>query len=209
MYVPLRVAAKHYNVSKQTIAIWSAKGDIQTILLPSGQRRFKITGDGNVERPTQRTKVCYCRVSSQGQKDDLERQISYMREKYPGWEIHSDIGSGLNWKRTKLRAILRRCLQGDIECIAVAHKDRLARFGFEIIEFMLAEVGVKLLCDDEEVHTSKEEELAEDILSIITVFSSRLYGRRKYKKDPQDHSEAECTNGAQINAMDGLLQVDV
>jgi predicted site-specific integrase-resolvase len=156
--------------------------------------------------------VCYCRVSSSGQKDDLQRQIDYMRRKYPGWEIVSDVGSGLNWKRRGLRALLRRCVQGDIRQVAVAHKDRLARFGYQIIEFMLGECGVQLLCDDAEVHVSKEKELVDDILSIVTVFSARIHGQRHYAND-QTRQEAGSRSPkrrrAETQGVDGVLQEDV
>jgi predicted site-specific integrase-resolvase len=121
-------------------------------------------------------------VSSGGQKNDLERQVQYMREKYPGWQIVTDVGSGLNWNRKGLRTVLRRSLQGGVSDIAIAHKDRLARFGFEIIEFMLAQKGVRIICDSNDEHKSREEELVDDIVSIVTVFSSKIYGRRKYRR---------------------------
>ena len=160
MFVPLRDAAKHYNVCKQSIAAWAERGDIEFIELPSGHKRYRINGSGNTtlqsppSEKKEKVNICYCRVSSSGQKEDLKRQIEYMRERYPGYEIYSDIGSGLNWKRQGLRAVLRRCLQGDVEKVAVAHKDRLARFGFEILEFMLAQCGIQLLCDHQDVHKS-------------------------------------------------------
>jgi len=105
-----------------------------------------------------------------------------MRAKYPGWVVVTDVGSGLNWKRKGLRTILQRSLQGSISAIAVAHKDRLARFGFDVIEFMLAQKGVRIVCDSNDEHKSREEELVDDIISIITVFSSKIYGHRKYSK---------------------------
>lgn len=216
MYVPLRTAAKHYNVSKQTIVIWAEKGDLDFIALPSGQRRFRIRGDGNTQlttavtdQPRAKVNICYCRVSSNGQKDDLKRQIEYMRIKYPGWEICSDVGSGLNWKRTGLKTVLRRCMQGDVGAVAVAHRDRLARFGYELIEYVLEQCGVKLLCDHEAVHVSKESELVEDILSIVTVFSARIHGQRHYKKGAACHSEPDTGGAPHADHVDGVLSGDI
>lgn len=224
MFVPLRVAAKHYNVSKQTISAWASKGDLEFTVLPGGHRRFKIKGDGNVdvkEAPRkEKVDVCYCRVSSSGQKEDLQRQIAYMQRRYSGWEIASDVGSGLNWKRKGLKTLLRRCMQGDIGQVAVAHKDRLARFGYQIIEYMLGECGVKLLCDDSEIHVSKEQELVDDILSIVTVFSARIHGQRHYEtsnarkskdrqEDPEGHPESSKRRRTETHEMDGMLQEDV
>jgi predicted site-specific integrase-resolvase len=140
--------------------------------------------------------VCYCRVSSAGQKDDLQRQVEYMSTKYPGFEIITEIASGLNFHRKKLQAILRSTLQNEIETVVVAHRDRLARFGYPLIQFIFQQQGVELLCDDEDDHKSKEEELVEDILAIITVFSSRVYGARKYKKghkNTKTETVSKCT----------------
>ena len=177
-YVSRSKAAEHFGVSGQTIVKWANNNRIKYTVQPSGQRRYGI---GEVQDGNQQAKICYCRVSSNGQKDDLKRQVEYMQSKYPGWEIVTDIGSGLNWNRKGLKAVLRRSLQGGVSDIAVAHKDRLARFGFDIIEYMLAEKGVRVLCDSNDEHKSREQELVEDILSIITVFSSKVYGRRKYR----------------------------
>jgi len=181
MYVSRARAAKHFEVSGQTIVKWADCGILDFVRQPSGQRRYWI-GESRREAAKQKKNICYCRVSSAGQKEDLHRQIEYMRNKYPGWEIVSDIGSGLNWKRKGLKTILQRALQGDVGKIAIAHKDRMARFGFDIIEYMLAQRNVRIICDAHDDHKSKEEELVEDILSIITVFSSKMYGRRKYTK---------------------------
>jgi len=178
-YVSRSKAAEYFGVSGQTIVKWAINNRIKYIVQPSGQRRYCI---GDIQDANQQAQICYCRVSSNGQKDDLKRQVEYMRTKFPEWEVVTDIGSGLNWNRKGLRTILRRSLQGGVSDIAVAHRDRLARFGFEIIEFMLGQKGVRIICDSNDEHKSREEELVDDIVSIITVFSSKIYGRRKYRK---------------------------
>jgi predicted site-specific integrase-resolvase len=190
-YVSRSKAAEHFGVSGQTIAKWAKSGKLEYFAQPSGQKRYaiRLQDDGQ-----QAQKVCYCRVSSSGQKDDLKRQVDYMRAKYPGWIVVTDIGSGLNWKRKGLRAVLQRSLQGSISVIAVAHKDRLARFGFDIIEFMLAQKGVRIVCDSNDEHRSREEELVEDIISIITVFSSKVYGHRKYKRFDTGQTRPSVSN---------------
>lgn len=215
MYVPLRIASKHYGVCKQTVMQWACSGTVDFIDLPSGQRRYRIRGSGNTtfaeekDAETQKANVCYCRVSSQGQKDDLERQVQYMRSKHPGWEIVTDIGSGLNWKRKGLKAVLRRCMQGAVAKVAVAHKDRLSRFGYEILEFVMGECGVALLCDDQDVHRSKETELAEDILSIVTVFSARIHGQRHYKTSAKSDPPAVQGGPCEAQTVDGSVSTDV
>ena len=216
MYVPIRTAAKHYNVSKQTVRAWGDKNEIEFITIPSGQRRYKIRGDGNTQTThatrndqNEKINICYCRVSSNGQKEDLKRQIEYMQRKYPGWVIYSDIGSGLNWKRHGLKTVLRRCLLGDVGKVAVAHKDRLARFGYELIDFIMAQCGVELLCEYEETHKSKEAELVDDILSIVTVFSARIHGGRHYDKDPKSDPSPIERGRHETETVDGMLQMDI
>jgi predicted site-specific integrase-resolvase len=212
MYVPIRLAAKHYSVSDQTIRAWGEKGKLEFISLPSGQKRYRIRGHGNVDvqpdtpKEKEKVNVCYCRVSSSGQKEDLLRQIQYMQNKYPGWVIYTDIGSGLNWKRKGLKTLLQRCMLGDVQKVAVAHKDRLARFGYELIEYIMAQCGVQLLCDHENDHKSKESELVQDILSIVTVFSARIHGSRHYNnKDPKTDSVPKKRGREEVNDVDGVL----
>ena len=84
--------------------------------------------------------ICYCRVSTRNQKDDLERQLKYMKEKYPTYEIMTDIGSGLNMNRRKLREIIKLAINGDINELVIAHRDRLARFGYDLIENLIPKV---------------------------------------------------------------------
>jgi putative resolvase len=133
-------------------------------------------------------RVCYCRVSSGKQRDDLARQVSSMQERFPDYEIVTDIdiGSGLNFKRPGMRALLESHVRGDVQEIVVAHRDRLARFGSELFDLVLQVHGGKLLVLDQQ-SLSPEDELTRDLLSIIHVFSCRLHGLRKYgrkiKKD--------------------------
>ncbi len=123
--------------------------------------------------------ICYCRVSSKKQRDDLARQVVYMRENFPKAEIVSDIGSGLNYKRPGLKTILDRLMCGEKLTIVVAHKDRLARFGTELIEHLVNTNGGELLVLNKTVH-SPEQELTQDLLAILTVFSCRMHGLRRY-----------------------------
>ena len=124
--------------------------------------------------------VCYCRVSSSKQRDDLERQVSFMRSIYPEAEIIKDIGSGLNFKRKGLRAILDRLLQGNKLTIIVAHRDRLCRFGFELIQYRVEQNAGQIMVQGPTVH-SPSAELTADLLSILHIFS-RMHGLRKYSK---------------------------
>ena len=131
------------------------------------------------KKQTTKRNICYCRVSTSSQKEDLERQVEFFRCKYPNHEIIKDIGSGLNFKRKGFNSILDFAFKGDIGEVVVTHKDRLCRFGFELVLRIIESTNGKILVLDKE-ETSPEKELVNDILSIITVFSSRLYGLRSH-----------------------------
>lgn len=141
MLVPIRKASQMTGLHPNTLRKYADNGKFKAIrLTENGQRLFDTSSFEYVklekEIETAQSTVCYCRVLSGKQKDDLARQIVYMREKFPNAEIIKDIGSGLNFKRKGLRTILQRLLQGDKFTLIVAHRDRLCRFGFELIEFL-------------------------------------------------------------------------
>jgi predicted site-specific integrase-resolvase len=121
-------------------------------------------------------------VSTLGQKSDLIHQVELMREKYPEYEIIQDIASGLNFNRPGLNKIIKMALNKEVSELVVMYKDRLARFGFELIETIIRESsGGKIIIVNNN-DDSPEEELTKDLVSIINVFSSKLNGLRKYKK---------------------------
>jgi predicted site-specific integrase-resolvase len=151
----------------------------------AGQRLYDVQSYIHGAVPT--ALICYCRVSSAKQRDDLERQIAFMRERYPTADIVKDIGSGLNFKRKGLRALLLRLLAGDKLTLVVAHRDRLARFGFDLIEYLVEQNGGELVVLDQTVH-SPTTELTQDLLTILTVFSCRMHGLRKYRTEIQKDS---------------------
>jgi putative resolvase len=127
-------------------------------------------------------KICYCRVSSQKQKEDLERQIEFMKEKYPGYEIISDIGSSLNLNRKGLVKILDMAIEGEIDELVIAYKDRLARFGFDMIENLIHKYSKgKIVIVNREKEKTPMEEVSEDIISIMNVYVAKINGLRKYK----------------------------
>lgn len=129
----------------------------------------------------QKKKICYARVSSAKQKDDLERQKDFFRSKFVDYELVCDIGSGINWRRKGLQTILDQSMQGLVEEVVVAHRDRLCRFGFELVEFILRKNKVRLVVLGNENAKSDTQELAEDIMSIIHVYSCKQMGKRRYK----------------------------
>lgn len=177
-YVPLRKAVNALGLHPNTLRKYADSGAIPSIKNEAGQRLYDI--ETYINGPGDEVEIIYARVSSYGQRDDLRGQINYLQKQYPYAEVIKDIGGGLNFKRKGLRAILERAMSGDKLKIIVAHKDRLARFGFELIQYIIESNGGTVLVLNEVVH-SPEQELVNDILTIIHTFSCRLYGLRKYR----------------------------
>jgi predicted site-specific integrase-resolvase len=178
-YLPLRKAVERLGLHPNTLRRYADEEKIKVIKNEAGQRLYDV--ESYIRGAANSSLVCYCRVSSSKQKDDLQRQIAYMQSLYPEAEIIQDIGSGLNFKRKGLRSILDRLLRGDKLKIIVACRDRLCRFGFELIQYMVEQNGGEILVLDKTVHCP-ETELTTDLLSIIHVFSCRMHGLRKYSK---------------------------
>lgn len=172
-------ASKILGVHQQTLRLWAKAGKIDYVRAPNGNRLFDVDSFLQGEKPTKRAKIIYARVSSRNQKDDLSNQIHYLRERYPNHELIEDIGSGLNFKRKGFKTLLDRVLSGDVEEVIISHRDRLCRFGFELLQSIADKYTTKLLVLDN-VKLSPQEELVQDLISIIHVFSCRIYGLRKY-----------------------------
>jgi len=135
----------------------------------------------NINRNDDKKKrYIYCRVSSNKQKDDLIRQREFLQRMYPQHDIIEDVGSGINFKRKGIQTILEQSMLGNIEEIVVAYKDRLARFGYELIESIVNQGGGKITIINDEKFKSCEQELAEDLLAIIHIFNCRQMGKRRY-----------------------------
>ncbi|WP_407892825.1 IS607 family transposase [Scytonema sp. NUACC26] len=200
-YVPARVATTKLGVTLRTLLRWEEAGKIKTIKTPNGQRRYDLDSVIPVRQPDKPT-VLYARVSSHSQKSDLERQIQFLSVEYPGCEVVKDIGSGLNFKRKGLLALLERILSGDVGVVVVANKDRLCRFGFDLIAWMAKRSHCEILVLNNNV-LSPEREMLEDVLAIIHVFSCRLYGLRKYKqKIKEDPDLPSVPNGRNKESLD-------
>lgn len=154
-------------------------GKIPSIRNAAGQRLFDFRC--YIRGAVPASLVYYCRVSGPKQRDDLERQIAFMREQYPTAEIIKDLGSGLHCKRKGLRSLLHRLFAGDKLTLVVAHRDRLARFGFGLITYLVEHNGGTVVVLDQTIH-GPTTELAQDLLTILTVFSCRMHGLRKYRQ---------------------------
>jgi predicted site-specific integrase-resolvase len=180
--------AKKLGRSVQTIRRWEVEGKLVAKRLPSGHRYFDdsdvrlILGGGT---PPKRCVIVYCRVSSAGQKDDLASQVSAMESFCLGSGVAVDewvteIGGGMNFKRKGFLKIIDRMQQGEVSKILVAHKDRLMRFGFDLFAHIAQESGCEIVIANQE-SLSPQQEMVEDLMSIVHTFSCRLYGMRKYK----------------------------
>lgn len=191
-YTPKETSEK-LGVHFQTLRNWEKEGKIECIRSPGGKRFYDLSGflkkyddNNNVlnESKTEILKrnICYCRVSSNSQKIELENQIKYLKMKYPNYELLSDIGSGINFNRPNFKKILNYGIKNEINTLVIAYKDRLCRISYDLIENILKEYSNCTIIIENEEDKSPEEELVDDMLQIITVFSSRLYGIRSYKK---------------------------
>ena len=206
-YISILEASKITGLSIQTIRKLGDKKEIKCFKTPSGHRRFNKQDlekfcDSNTinEEKSENTQVnyIYTRVSSKKQLDDLSRQIKYIQQQKPEYSSYisiSDIASGINFKRKGLQTILDSCLQGVIGEVIVAHRDRLSRFGFDLIKLIIEKAGGTITVIDDTQHKSTEQELAEDLLSIIHIYSCRQMGKRSYKtkqcKGPENKNDTD------------------
>ena len=180
-YYSAKQAAEILGYNPNYLRELEKQGKIACIRTAGGHRRYDVESFiKSKSKPDTFTTVCYCRVSSAKQRDDLERQVNLMRNLYPDAEVIRDIGSGLNEERRGYRSLLDRLLAGDKLQLVIAHRDRLCRFGIATIQYLVEQNGGELVVLDESVHSSSEE-LTADLLSILHVFSSRMPGLRRYR----------------------------
>lgn len=188
-WVAPRIIRVHCGVTALTLSHWADKGLIQQRHTPTGKCLYlasevhRIISGGTATSPeSSKINIIYARVSTAKQRDDLERQTSFLRERYPTHTLIADIGSGINWNRRGLQSILDQCLNKSIGEVVVAHRDRLCRIAFGLLETIIQKAGGSIVVLDSNDH-SPQQELTEDLCSIIHVFSCRLNGKRKYTVD--------------------------
>ena len=197
-YVKIGEAKKITGLQISTLRKYADENKIQSYKTPTGQRMFNKQSLQNLSNHNktvkEKTKIIYCRVSTKKQSDDLDRQIEFMRSKFPSHILITDIGSGINWKRKGLKTILEQSMLGNVSEVVVAHRDRLSRFAFELIEWICMQNNTKIIVLDREEAHSSEQDLAEDIMSIITVFAAKEHGQRKYRIHPEDEENKTVPN---------------
>ncbi len=187
--VSIGVAARELGVHRDTLRRWEREGKIEPVeRTTGGERRYDLAKLRHLAprlAPSDRVTVAYARVSTAGQRDDLARQEG-MLESFcaaNGWtyELISDIGSGLNYNKRGLRQLISRICTGDVGRLVVTHKDRLLRFGSELVYALCEHFGTEVVVINASEDTTFEEDLATDVIEIVTVFSARLYGSRSHK----------------------------
>lgn len=180
--------AKRLGITVQTLQNWDNNGKLKAYRTPTNRRYYTedqyqtYTG---LQNNTKRLNVLYARVSTYGQKDDLQNQLDFIRQYANAKGIiidqeFTDIGSGLNYQRKKWNQLLNMVMQDKINQIFITYQDRFIRFGFDWFDNLCKQHGTKIIVINNP-HTSPNQELVSDLISIIHVFSCRLYGLRKYK----------------------------
>ena len=201
MFISIGDAESFTGIGQAKLREFYKDGILKGFTTPSGQRRFNIQclrEFCNITSQSEKKEVgkinfLYARVSSKKQYDDLSRQVEFLQnwagDKVSEYIVIEDIGSGINFKRKGFNAILDRCLQGVIGEVVVAHKDRLSRFAFELIESIVSKAGGKITVIQDSGNITSEQELAEDLLSIVHIYSCRQMGKRSYSRRTQTTSE--------------------
>ena len=184
-FIKIGEAAKLLGVSVQALRNWEMEGKIMpSHRTPGGQRMYdlaELLGVNDLSSPT----IAYARVSSSDQKEDLERQHAVLEAfcNKNGWqtEIIRDLGSGMNYNKKGLLHLLELMVHGQMSRLVLTHKDRLLRFGAEIV-FRICELkGIEVVIINKGEQPSFEEELTRDVMEIMTVFCAKLYGRHSHK----------------------------
>ena len=182
--------AEIIGVSVKTLQRWDRQKKLVPDRTPTNRRIYTehhlSTALGRIFEQEERETVVYARVSSQNQKPDLENQIEVLTEfcNSSGYTVDKyvkEVGGGLNFKRKKFVKLLDQVMSGKIEQLIVAHKDRLSRFGFDLIEHICKVNNCELIVMNNE-KLSPEQEMIQDMLAIVHCFSARLYGLRNYRK---------------------------
>ena len=208
IYVPPREATKILGVHERTLYLWEQKGWIDVIRSKGNRRYYNvnkyleekekkmnfgsdleseskfINDDDDDVMEENKLKLAYVRVSTRGQKSDLDRQSTFMQNKYPDHKIIRDIGSGMNFNKRGIRKIIKLAIAGKIEELVIAHKDRLTRFGYELIEDLIKDYsgGKIIIIDKEEEDLEPEQEVVKDLLQIMNIFVAKMNGLRRYKE---------------------------
>jgi putative resolvase len=203
-YVAGRIIKRQYGVSDAALRKWANANMVGAVRCPGGKRLYNISDVrvlfGNTQtagEPIPKAKIIYARVSSDKQRDDLQRQIVELRKHYPNHELIKDVASGINFSSRKgFLTLLERVHAGSIEEVVISHRDRLCRFAFDLVEWLFTKHSVKLVVLDQAESPSSDpanvqQELAEDLFSVINVFVARNNGLRAAENRRKRTNQAE------------------
>ena len=189
-YYSSKTVTQILGVTAQTLRNWDKEGKLKPTYVKSNGYRYyseEAILSYTQERKTKKNLnvIGYARVSSKKQVDDLERQVNNLKEyissKYDSFDIITDIGSGINYNKPGLLRLIEKINKKEADVIVVLYKDRLLRFGFELVEHFAKLNNVKIEIIENNLDKTQEQELVEDLVQIITVFSCKLQGKRKGK----------------------------
>jgi putative resolvase len=204
-FLPSKKVCEILGVHPRSLYVWEAKKIIETIRTPGGKRlynvkKYLLEQERNIEKNKinfkniknkdqiediidNKQKIIYARVSSLGQVDDLTRQINKLQNAYPEYILIKDIGSGMNMNRKGLRKIIDLAIKGMLNEVVIVHKDRLCRFGYELITDLITKYSNgKITIMESKEDKEPKEELVEDVLQIMNIFVAKFNGMRKYTK---------------------------
>jgi len=209
-YVSASKIQERFGVSSSSLRRWDRDGKVGTIRTPGGFRLYSL---GDIERlfnqeesdaQPQKKKICYARVSSEQQREDLERQIQDLHERFPEHEILQDIGSGLDYKRNGFQTLLKFVYEKSVSEVVITHKDRLCRYGFELVELIFKKTDTKLVVLGQSIEEQDStRELADDLLSVCNHFVAKINGlrsgenirkRKRFQEEEEGQGEDEKEN---------------
>lgn len=179
-----RALSRRLGVTPATLWRWSNEGKLSVVRTPGGHRRYVLPERCDSHADDVRRNIIYARVSSRKQARDLENQVRYLQERYPDHEVIRDVGSGVNFRRRGLSKVLELLHRGAVKQVVVAHRDRLARIGFDLIHSLIERSGAVLVDDsdsDPRRDSGEVSELTQDLVAIITHYAARIHGKRSYR----------------------------
>ena len=201
MKISIGKAAKLLGVSQDTLRRWEREGKITSQRTLNGHRRYsegELSGLRKKNPLETKITIGYGRVSSHDQKKDLDRQCDLLESfcGANGWryEIIKDLGSGLNYEKKGLKQLIKKICSNSIQRLVLTHRDRLLRFGSELVFSLCEQFGVEIIIINAAENTTFEDDLVQDVLEIITVFSARLYGSRSRKNKKLLESLQDAAN---------------
>ena len=219
-YVKPKAAEAHFGVDRRTLRKWADAGHLRFFEGPGKHRLYDVSASGGAvavapsKDTTTRAAVgggtveqvdaVYARVSTRKQLDDLDRQLATLKTTHPDAVVFTDCASGLNFKRKGLLSLLQLAFEGRLRRVHIAHKDRLCRFAYDLVVHVLAKHGAQVVVESQDVDSTFEQDLADDILSVVTVFGARLYGRRSGQGRKRKHAEQQAAE-EEDDGTDGVV----